>query len=64
MDQSLARRVLMLLPTQRDTELTSDVLAKHGIDTCICRQHADLAHEIERGAAAVLVAEEALQGAQ
>ena len=65
MDQSLARRVLMLLPTQRDTELTSDVLAKHGIDTCICRQHADLAREIERGAAAVLVAEEALlQGAQ
>ena len=65
MDQSLARRVLMLLPTQRDTELTSDVLARHGIDTFICRQHADLAHEIERGASAVLVAEEALlQGAQ
>ena len=65
MDQSLARRVLMLLPTQRDTELTSDVLARHGIDTCICRQHADLAREIDRGAAAVLVAEEALlQGAQ
>ena len=55
----------MLLPTQRDTELTSDVLARHGIDTYICRQHADLAREIDRGAAAVLVAEEALlQGAQ
>ena len=65
MDPTIARRVLMLLPTQRDTELTSDVLAKHGIDTCICGQHADLAREMERGAAAVLVAEEALlQGAQ
>ena len=65
MDPTIARRVVMLLPTQRDTELTSDVLARHGIDTYICRQHADLAREIDRGAAAVLVAEEALlQGAQ
>ena len=65
MDPTLARRVLMLLPTQRDTELTSEVLARHGIDTWICRQHAELAREIDRGAAAVLVAEEALlQGAQ
>ncbi|MFP7721676.1 hybrid sensor histidine kinase/response regulator [Lysobacter sp. A3-1-A15] len=65
MDPTLARRVLMLLPTQRDTELTADVLARHDIDTCICIQPADLAREIDRGAAAVLVAEEALaQGAQ
>jgi signal transduction histidine kinase/ActR/RegA family two-component response regulator len=53
-------RLLLLLPTQRDCDLTSEVLARDGISTHACSSPADLELELERGAGAVFVCEEIL----
>lgn len=64
-ENSSAGRVLLLLPTRRDAELTADVLAKEGIASSICDSPSILAAQLVGGAAAVLVAEESLAtGAQ
>ncbi|HEY4556030.1 MAG TPA: ATP-binding protein, partial [Lysobacter sp.] len=53
-------RVLLLLPTQRDAELTAGVLGRDGITSAICSSAAELADELARGAGAVFVGEELL----
>ncbi|CAA9304065.1 MAG: Multidomain signal transduction protein including CheB-like methylesterase, CheR-like methyltransferase and BaeS-like histidine kinase [uncultured Lysobacter sp.] len=53
-------RVLLLLPTLRDAELTSQVLARENIETFICRNAETLESELVRGAGAVFVSEEVL----
>ena len=54
------RRVLILTPTGRDAAMTVDLLERAGIDAVACATLAELSREIEVGAAAVLVAEEAI----
>ncbi len=59
-DDALRLRVLLLLATARDAELTSELLAKEGIVAEICAGGMQLADALARGAGAVLVAEEML----
>ena len=64
-DECCRQRVLLLLTTHRDAELSADLLGRNGIDSCICTDAAVLQAELQRGAGVVLVAEECLaQGAQ
>ena len=56
------RRVLILAPTGKDAPLTRDILGRAGIDAHICSDIADLRTTMEAGAAAILLAEEALWG--
>jgi signal transduction histidine kinase/ActR/RegA family two-component response regulator len=58
--RAVERRVLILAPTGRDAQMTVDLLARAGIDGVPCASLAELSNEIETGAAAVLVAEEAI----
>ena len=53
-------RVLLLLPTQRDCRLTSEVLAREDIRVFARDGVAALEHELARGAGAVFVCEELL----
>ncbi|HEY0962906.1 MAG TPA: ATP-binding protein [Pseudomonadales bacterium] len=53
-------RVVVLTPTGRDFELLHAVLARHDIDAHGCRDLADVCAELSHGAAALLIAEEAL----
>ncbi|MFC0679699.1 ATP-binding protein [Lysobacter korlensis] len=53
-------RVLLMLPTQRDASLTSEVLARDGIVSTPCASPGELARELKRGAGAVFVCEELL----
>jgi signal transduction histidine kinase/ActR/RegA family two-component response regulator len=53
-------RLLLLLPTQRDCDLTAEVLGRDGIATHACSSPADMERELERGAGAVIVCEELL----
>jgi signal transduction histidine kinase/ActR/RegA family two-component response regulator len=53
-------RVLLLLPTSRDASMTAGILQRNGIASQTCTNVAEFAHELARGAGAVLVAEEAL----
>ena len=57
----LERRVLVLMPTGRDAELVCAHLKKSGIDAEACEDARGLAESASTGAAALLVAEEALQ---
>ncbi|MGZ5970161.1 MAG: PAS domain-containing sensor histidine kinase, partial [Polyangiales bacterium] len=54
------RRVLVLAPAGRDAVLAENVLRREGIDAKQCRDTAHLCDEVRRGAAALLIAEEAL----
>lgn len=58
---SARRRVLVLAPTGRDTDLTLSALDAARIFGRACRSITDLAAEIRQGAGAVLLAEEALE---
>ena len=53
-------RVLTLLPTARDAQLTGDLLARDGIPVQGCGSDCDLADELVQGVGAVLVGEEML----
>lgn len=55
-----SNRVLMLLPTHRDSTLTAELLARDGIDCHACTSVQDLQHELELGAGVVFVCEELL----
>jgi PAS domain S-box-containing protein len=57
----LERRLLILAPIGRDAELSRTMLAEHGIRCHICADLNALALEINSGAGAVLISEEALQ---
>lgn len=50
-------RVLILAPTRKDMEISHAILTKAGITCFACRDPIVLAHEIARGAGAVLVTE-------
>ena len=54
------RRLLVLAPFGRDAELLGRMLAAVGVESHACVDMAELAVELERGAAAVLLGEEAL----
>ena len=53
-------RVLLVLSTARDAELTAELLGRGDIRTHACPDGARLAEELRRGAGAVLVSEEML----
>jgi signal transduction histidine kinase/ActR/RegA family two-component response regulator len=55
-------RVLLLAPTGRDAAMAETVLAQAGIVACVCADSSELCREIEGGAGAALLAEEALTG--
>jgi signal transduction histidine kinase len=57
----LERRVLVLAPTGRDAALARSTLGEAGIECHICPDPGSVAREIDRGAAAVLLAEEAIE---
>ena len=57
----LERRILVLAPTGRDSQLTQTVLAEAGMRSVNCIDLAALVQEIARGAGALLLSEEALQ---
>jgi signal transduction histidine kinase/CheY-like chemotaxis protein len=59
----LDRRVLILPPTQKDGVTTKDVLWRAGVDSETCSTAADLAAQMQRGVAAVLLPEEAIPDA-
>jgi signal transduction histidine kinase len=54
------QRVLVLTPTGRDGPITVDLLRGAGIHAAVCGTLADVVLQIDRGAAALLVAEEAI----
>ena len=56
----LERRLLILAPVGRDGELIEKMLGKEGVDCVVCPSLDRVAFEYERGAAALLLAEEAL----
>ena len=58
-EANLDRRVLLLAPTGRDSEMTESVLQRADIHTTTCRSMHELCDEMDRGAGAVLLAEEA-----
>src|SRR5512145_970906 len=54
------RRVLILAPTRRDSELTRSLLASSGVPSVICATIDALVAACDQGAAALLMAEEAI----
>jgi PAS domain S-box-containing protein len=54
------RRVLILAPTGRDGLLTRDVLTDSGVRTAVCQDLGELVAQMDVGAGALLVSEEAL----
>jgi two-component system, sensor histidine kinase len=57
-------RILLMAPTLRDGEITSDLLNGAGIETQVFSNLDALVHALSGGAAAVLAAEEHLSGAE
>jgi signal transduction histidine kinase len=55
----LERRLLVFAPVGKDSRLIEATLAEGDIDCQLCADMAQLAAEVERGAAALLIAEEA-----
>ena len=55
----LERRLLILAPVGRDSELIERMLAPKGVACCACRDAEHLARELARGGAVVLLTEEA-----
>ena len=58
--QRLDRRLLLLPPTPKDGRVTQDVLRRAGVETELCATVRALVNEAQRGAAAVLLPEEAI----
>jgi PAS domain S-box-containing protein len=59
--RTLETRVLVLAPTGRDGELLETVLAKAGFAAAVCADLPSLCRELAAGAAAAVLAEEALR---
>ena len=59
-----ASRVLIYAPIGRDSELTADLLTRASIPCHVCRSMQDVCDELEKGAGAVLLTEEALNDAR
>ncbi len=60
MAEPLEERVLVFTPTGRDAELTCNLLARAGLETAACADEPQFFAELQRGAAAAVVADEAL----
>jgi len=58
--QRLDRRLLLLPPTPKDGSVTQEVLRHAGVETELCATVRALVNEAQRGAAAVLLPEEAI----
>src|SRR5437764_3350714 len=61
--EDLAERVLVLAPTGRDGPLACRVLRRAGLSAQVCADAPALCRELEAGAGAALLAEEALDPA-
>jgi signal transduction histidine kinase/ActR/RegA family two-component response regulator len=59
---TLERRILVLTPTGKDAALTGAALRHAGIECEICEDLHRVARELEQGAGALLLAEEAFEG--
>jgi signal transduction histidine kinase/ActR/RegA family two-component response regulator len=53
-------RILVLAPTFKDAETTQRIFTKASLQSHICRDVAELCHEMARGAGAMLVTQEAI----
>jgi PAS domain S-box-containing protein len=58
--ENLEQRVLVLAPTSKDASLTASLLGRAGVTCVCCSDLPQLCHEIEAGAGAVLLPEEAV----
>jgi signal transduction histidine kinase len=58
--ERLERRLLVLAPVGRDAALIRDILHRDAVACDLCRDLEELSREVERGAAAIVVAEEVL----
>jgi signal transduction histidine kinase/ActR/RegA family two-component response regulator len=54
------RRVLIVAPIGRDAGLTAELLGRAAIDSCICQSISAAVAELENGAGAIILTEEAL----
>jgi signal transduction histidine kinase/ActR/RegA family two-component response regulator len=59
-DQDTDRRVLLLAPTSRDAEITRLLLTQAGLSCFICNDVFHLAGEMQKGAGAILLTEDAI----
>ncbi len=57
-EEDFATRVLVLAPTQRDAEITRNLIAQNGTPSLVCESVPMLLRELARGAGALLVTEE------
>ena len=55
------RRVLILAPSRRDGEVTAQLLADAGLASRVCQTAAELAEQMEAGAAAIVLTDAALR---
>lgn len=62
MTEHRSERILILAPVGRDAAVTADLLAKAGLEPQVCYKLEGLMEALAEGAAAALVAEEALFG--
>ena len=61
LDASAEERVLILAPTGKDARLSESILAECGVASLSCADLEAICHEIDAGAGAVLLTEEALR---
>jgi signal transduction histidine kinase/CheY-like chemotaxis protein len=62
-DNALDRRILVFAPVGKDAPLTLDVLQRSHLEGCVCDSAQALCLEFLRGAAVILLTEEALEDA-
>jgi len=55
-------RVLVLMPTRRDSERTRQLFEEAGIECCACGDLAEVCRELREGAGALLLTDDALAG--
>ena len=58
MQAGFEARVLVLPPTQKDGEMTADLLSRDGIDSLVCRSLAEVCDEMNHGAAVLILTQE------
>lgn len=61
MAHDIEQRILVLAPTSKDSQFTCKTLGENGIRCLVCENLASLTQEAERGAGAVILAEELLR---
>ena len=60
-DESLDKRILIFAPVGKDAPLTLDVLRRTDLKGCVCTTAHGLCVELQRGAAVIMLTEEALE---